>query len=122
MIGLETLVYAVLYLIVGGLIFWLLDWLLGYVGVPEPFHKIARVVLAVAAVLFVISVLLWLIGFPLIRMGPPRVAAAAILCGCNPDCICTIGQPNPCKCTLLGGRCSEGCECPVQSAQCCNHR
>jgi uncharacterized membrane protein YtjA (UPF0391 family) len=71
MIALDTLIYAVLYLIVGGLIFWLLEWLLGYVGVPEPFHKIARVVLAVAAVLFVISVLLWLIGFPLVRVGRP---------------------------------------------------
>lgn len=66
MIGIGTLVTAVVYLIVAGLIFWLLHWLIGYVGLPEPFHKIARIVLAVAAVLVVISVLLSLVGFPLV--------------------------------------------------------
>jgi hypothetical protein len=56
------------YLIVAGLIFWLLWWLIGYVGLPEPFNKVAHVVLAVAAVLVVIGILLSLTnGTPLFR-------------------------------------------------------
>lgn len=62
MISLSTVVTVLLYLIVAGLIFWLLWWLVGYVGLPEPFNKVARVVLAVAAVLVVIGILLSLLG------------------------------------------------------------
>ena len=67
MIGIETLVAVVIYLIVGGLILWLLWWLIGYVGLPEPFGKVARVILAVLAVVFLINVLLGVIGHPLVR-------------------------------------------------------
>ena len=70
MIALEGVVYIVVLLIVAGLIFWLLSWLIDYVGLPEPFHKVARVVLAVAAVLVVIAALLHLVGVPLFRWGP----------------------------------------------------
>lgn len=66
MIGIDTLVYFVVYLIVVGLIIWLLYWLIGYVGLPEPFNKIARVVLAVFSVIVVICVLLSFIGHPVI--------------------------------------------------------
>lgn len=62
MISLAGLVNFVLYLVVAGLIFWLLDWLIRYVGVPDPFAKVARVVLAVAAVFIVIYALLSLVG------------------------------------------------------------
>ena len=68
MITLSALVYVVVYLIVAGLILWLLHWLIGYVGLPEPFAKIARVILAVVAVLIAIGVLLDLIGHPIIVM------------------------------------------------------
>jgi hypothetical protein len=68
MISLGAVVTLVLYLIVAGLIFWLLWWLIDYCAVPEPFNKIARIVLAVLAVLVVISLLLSLVGgVPLIR-------------------------------------------------------
>lgn len=67
MFSIEGVVVAIIYLIVGGLIFWLLIWLIDYVGVPEPFHKVAKVVLAVAAVLLVICVLLAMIGRPMVR-------------------------------------------------------
>ncbi len=62
MISLSMLVTVVLYLIVVGLIVWLLFWLVGYCGLPEPFNKIAHVLIAVVAVLIVISVLLSLVG------------------------------------------------------------
>jgi hypothetical protein len=63
----QGVVNAVIWLIVAGLIFWLLSWLIAYIGLPEPFAKVAKVVLAVAAVLVVINVLLSLAGYSLIR-------------------------------------------------------
>lgn len=67
MVALSELVRVIVLLIVGGLIFWLLHWLVGYVGLPEPFNKVARVVLAVFAVLFVCIVLLSLVGIQVVR-------------------------------------------------------
>lgn len=66
MISASALLTAVVYLVVVGLIFWLLTWLISAVGLPEPFNKVARVFLAVAAVIVVIAVLLSLVGTPLI--------------------------------------------------------
>ena len=63
----EAIVSLLVWVIVIGLIFWLLWWLLSYVGLPEPFNKVARVILAVAAVLFLINVLLGLAGHPIVR-------------------------------------------------------
>jgi hypothetical protein len=62
MISLQGVVQLVLYLIVGGLIFWLLWWLVNYIAPPEPFRKIANVILAVLAVLVCIGILLSLVG------------------------------------------------------------
>jgi hypothetical protein len=62
MISLPGLVHVILYLIVAGLIFWLLIWLIDYCGVPEPFNKVAKVCIAVAAVFVIIGVLLSLVG------------------------------------------------------------
>ena len=61
MISLSAMVTVIVYLIVAGLVFWLLWWLVGYVGLPEPFRKIANVVLAVGAVLVIIGILLSLV-------------------------------------------------------------
>lgn len=69
MISIEGAVMVIIYLIVGGLIFGLLWWLIDYCAIPEPFNKIARVVLAVLAVLVVIGILLSFIGHPIIRAG-----------------------------------------------------
>lgn len=64
--GHSTLIQTVLYLLVIGVICFLLDWLIRYVGVPEPFQKVARAIIAVFAVLLVISLLLSLVGQPAI--------------------------------------------------------
>ncbi len=58
----SDLVNFVIMLLVAGLVFWLLTWLIGYIGVGEPFTKIARAVVAIVAVLFVINALLSLTG------------------------------------------------------------
>lgn len=64
MISLTAVANFVLYLIIAGLVFYLLDWLIRYVGIPEPFAKVARVILAVAAVFILIYALLGLAGGP----------------------------------------------------------
>jgi hypothetical protein len=68
MFSLTAVVTILVYLIIAGLVFWLLWWLVGYVALPEPFNKVARVVLAIAAVLVIIGILLSLVsGVPLFR-------------------------------------------------------
>ncbi len=68
MIPLGALAMLVVYVIVGGLIFGLLWWLIGYCGLPEPFNKVARVLIAVVAVVFLIMVLLSVVnGQPVFR-------------------------------------------------------
>jgi hypothetical protein len=61
-ISIQGAVLVVIYLIVGGFIFGLLWWLVGYVGLPEPFNKFVRGVLAILAVLVIIGILLTMIG------------------------------------------------------------
>lgn len=67
MLSLSALVFAVIYLIIAGLVFGVLWWLVGYCALPEPFAKAARVVVAVAAVLVVIGMLLHLVGVEVFR-------------------------------------------------------
>lgn len=57
---------AVVWVIVIGLIAYLLWWLIGFVALPDPFNKIARALVAVAAVIFLINVLLSIVGKPFI--------------------------------------------------------
>ncbi len=63
----QDLVQTVLWIIVAGLIYWLLLYLLGVCGLPEPFNKVARILLAVLAVVFLINLILSLAGHPLFR-------------------------------------------------------
>jgi hypothetical protein len=63
----EVVVHTLLYLICIGIVFWLLWWLLSYIALPEPFAKVARVILAVAAVVVLINIVLSLAGHPLVR-------------------------------------------------------
>ena len=62
MISLTAAVNAVVYLVIAGLVFWLLWWLVNYLAPPEPFAKIANVILAILAVLVLIGILLSLVG------------------------------------------------------------
>ena len=60
----DSMIRIVIWLVCIGLIFWLLWWLISYVGLPEPFLKVARVVLALAGVIVLIKILLSLAGTP----------------------------------------------------------
>ena len=54
-------------LVIVGLIFWLVWWFVGYVGLPEPFNKVVRVLVGLCALVFLINILLSLTGTPLFR-------------------------------------------------------
>jgi uncharacterized membrane protein YGL010W len=73
MVGIETVVWFVLYLLGVGLIFGLLTYLINYVAGQfpgiEPFAKFARIGLMILAVLVLIGVILHFMGHPLIRLG-----------------------------------------------------
>lgn len=60
----ESLIQAVIWIVGIGLVFWLLWWLISYVALPEPFAKIARVLLALVAVVILIRFILKITGNP----------------------------------------------------------
>ncbi len=69
MIDMGSLIHVLLLLIIVGGICWLLWWLIGYIGLPAPFDKVARVIIAVIAVFFLINVMLSFAGMqPIVRM------------------------------------------------------
>ncbi len=66
MIAGSTLISLLITLVVAGLIFWLIWWFLGVCGLPEPFNKVARIIIALVAVIFLINLLMGLGGHPLV--------------------------------------------------------
>ena len=54
-------------LVIVGLICYLLWWFVGYIGLPAPFDKVARVIVALIALIFLLNVLLSMMGTPFIR-------------------------------------------------------
>jgi hypothetical protein len=69
MIG--SLVMLVVYLIVIGLVIWLLTYLIDAIPLPEPFNRVARVAILVIGVLIVIVLLLQFAG--MMDGGMPRL-------------------------------------------------
>ena len=63
-VSIDSLVSFVIYMIVVGLIFYLLWWLIAFCGIPEPFSKMAKVIIAIVAVLICVNLLLGLVGVP----------------------------------------------------------
>jgi hypothetical protein len=66
MISGSGLISVLVTLVVVGLVCYLLWWLIGYIGLPEPFNKVARVIVACIAVVFLINLILGLGGHPLV--------------------------------------------------------
>lgn len=70
MISIESLVHLVIYLLVIGLVVGLLIWLVDVVAshfpVTAPFTNVARVLIIAIGVLILISLLLGLVGHPII--------------------------------------------------------
>jgi hypothetical protein len=67
MISSSLLLTLFVKLVIAGLIFYVLFWALGKIGLPEPFSKIALVVLVLIIVIYLLDLLLGLSGVPLIR-------------------------------------------------------
>jgi hypothetical protein len=65
----EAVISTLIWLVVLGVIFWLLNWLIDYINPQEPIKKVAKVILAIAVVVVLINVLLALAGHPLLRWG-----------------------------------------------------
>jgi len=59
---LESLLYFVIYIVVIGLIAFLLNYLVDAIPLQEPFRKVAKIAILVISVLAVIILLLGLIG------------------------------------------------------------
>lgn len=53
---------AIIRIVCYGICFYLLYWLIGFVKLPEPFNKVALVVMAVAGVILLIREILTLAG------------------------------------------------------------
>jgi len=58
----DDLVNALIWLVGVGLIAWLLWWFIGYVGLPEPFAKVARVLIALVVVVMLIRLIMRITG------------------------------------------------------------
>lgn len=66
-LSISGLVTLVIYLIVVGLILWLLRYLVGVIPMEEPFKQVANVVIIVLGVIILIVLLLDLLGVVAIR-------------------------------------------------------
>lgn len=62
------LVSLLVTLVVAGLVCYLLWWLVGYMALPAPFDKVARVIIALVAVVFLLNVVMGMAGTPMFRM------------------------------------------------------
>ncbi len=67
MIASSGLLGLLVTLVIVGLIFYLIWWFLGVVGLPEPFNKVAQVILGLCAILFLIDLLMRVGGHPLLH-------------------------------------------------------
>ncbi len=67
MISGSLMLSILIQLVIAGVIFWLIWWFIGYVGLPEPFNKVARVLIGLVALIYLINILLSIGGTPLIR-------------------------------------------------------
>ena len=67
MVSSSGLMSLLITLVIAGLIFYLIWWFLGYIGLPAPFDKVARVVVGLAALIFLLDLLMGMSGHPIFR-------------------------------------------------------
>jgi hypothetical protein len=65
-------VSILIYLVIWGLVLYVLWWGIGRIGLPEPFGKIATVVLVLLTVLVLLNILFSLGGRPIFDMPGAR--------------------------------------------------
>ena len=64
----DTLISAILWLVAGGLVYFVLNWALAKIALPEPFGKISQVVLILLVVVFILNGIFVLLGHPFIHL------------------------------------------------------
>lgn len=52
-----NLIGLLIALIIAGLLFYVVIWLINWIGVPEPFNKVIKVVIGLIVVLYLLSLL-----------------------------------------------------------------
>ena len=62
------MINLLVYLVVWGIIFYVLWWGLGKIGLPEPFNKVATVVLVLFSVLVLLSIFFGGVNLPAPRL------------------------------------------------------
>lgn len=60
--GVDALLNLVILVVIAGVIFWLIWWFIDYIGIPEPFNKVVKVLVGLVALIFLIKILLGVIG------------------------------------------------------------
>ena len=55
---------ALCWLVAVGLIAWILWWGIGKIGLPEPFNKVAMVIIVLFVVVFLIRIVIRVFGMP----------------------------------------------------------
>ena len=63
----SALITLLVTLVIGGLIAWLCWWFVDYCGLPAPFDKVAKVIIGLVVLVFLVNALLGLGGHPLIN-------------------------------------------------------
>lgn len=63
----QSLLWALIWVVVAAVIFFLCNWFLAYIGIPEPFAKVCKVIIALAVLIFLINALLTLGNHGFIR-------------------------------------------------------
>jgi hypothetical protein len=58
----NSLIDLFILVVLMGLLFWLCIWFLDWVAIPEPFNKVAKVVLGLAILIFLLSRVMPLLG------------------------------------------------------------
>ena len=63
----ESVVTAVIWIVIAALIYFVVMWGIDKIGIPEPFHKIAIALVVLMVVVMLVNALLTIAGHPFIR-------------------------------------------------------
>ncbi|MEO6589830.1 MAG: hypothetical protein ABIP06_11045 [Pyrinomonadaceae bacterium] len=58
----NNLINAFIWIVIAALVFFVLNWAVGYIGIPEPFNKVAKVLIVLVAVVMLFNGLFMLGG------------------------------------------------------------
>ncbi len=59
-----TIIQAIIWLIIFGILYFIIDWGLQRMGLPEPFNKVMNWLLIGAAVVCAVNVVMMVVGHP----------------------------------------------------------